>query len=86
MLFLPNLNAIPGDYWDELGLVLPINQLVEIKRWPGENGVRTDIDLATPVGRKTVIASLIRIREFILRQISRKTDQIIETAGRIRGR
>ncbi|CAB4394260.1 unnamed protein product [Rhizophagus irregularis] len=59
-----NENAvITKEYWEELGEGLPNNQSVIIERWPGENGLKTGVDLADPDGRRSVLRALIRIRE-----------------------
>ena len=55
-------------YWRELSLDrgLPKKQSVVIKRWPGENGRTTGLNLAEPDGRKAVITDLIKIRQYLL--------------------
>ncbi|PKK58922.1 hypothetical protein RhiirC2_763057 [Rhizophagus irregularis] len=55
--------VITKEYWEELGEGLPNNQSVIIERWPGENGLKTGVDLADPDGRRSVLRALIRIRE-----------------------
>ncbi|CAG8604921.1 7820_t:CDS:2 [Ambispora leptoticha] len=55
-------------YWEELvrDRGLPKEQSVVIKRWPGENGRTTGLNLAEPDGRKAVITDLIKIRQHLL--------------------
>ncbi|RIA78899.1 hypothetical protein C1645_842099 [Glomus cerebriforme] len=58
--------TISKDYWKELHIGLPESESVEIQWWPGENGAKTGKDLADPTGRKNIIISLLKIREFLL--------------------
>src|SRR5688572_4988226 len=58
--------TIPANYWQELHIGLPESGSVEIQRWPGENGAQTGLDIADPAGRKKIIISLLKIREFLL--------------------
>jgi hypothetical protein len=58
--------TISAAYWEELGRGLPVDESVIIKRWPGENGKKTGIDLAEPDGRKAVLTALVKIRQFLL--------------------
>ena len=60
--------TISALYWRELARDrgLPKKQSVVIKRWPGENGRTTGLNLAEPDGRKAVITDLIKIRQHLL--------------------
>ncbi|CAG8459675.1 17736_t:CDS:2 [Dentiscutata erythropus] len=58
--------TIPKEYWANLHKGLPKKHSVEIMRWPAENGERTGLDLANPEGRKRVLRSLVKIRQFAL--------------------
>ncbi|RHZ75878.1 hypothetical protein Glove_208g124 [Diversispora epigaea] len=51
--------VIPAEYLKELGRCLPKTHLVEILRWPGENGLKSGWDLAEQ-------ESLTKIRQTIL--------------------
>jgi hypothetical protein len=64
--------VISAGYWKELDRGrrgLPKDHSVEIQRWPAENFPRAGIDLAEPDGRRTVLSSLIKIRQFLLQSI-----------------
>ncbi|CAG8483065.1 13037_t:CDS:2 [Acaulospora colombiana] len=54
---------IPVAYWKELQRGLPRKQSITILRWPGENDPKTGLDLAKPVGRRSVLTALIKIQE-----------------------
>jgi len=58
--------TIPADYWKELYIGLPESESVEIQRWPENNGAQNDLDIADPAGRKKIIISLLKLREFLL--------------------
>ncbi|RHZ60279.1 hypothetical protein Glove_355g94 [Diversispora epigaea] len=62
-----NILGIPAKYWKELVKGLPINNSIEIKRWPGENYRKSGLDLADPGGRKVVLTALTKIRQFLLK-------------------
>jgi hypothetical protein len=58
--------TISKKYLKELIKGLPKRRSIEIRRWPGQNGLRTGFDLADPTGRQAVLTSLARIRQFLL--------------------
>jgi hypothetical protein len=58
--------VIPPKYWEELEDGLPETQSVEILRWPAKNRPYSGINLAEPEGRRTVLASLAKIRNSLL--------------------
>ena len=58
---------IPAEYWKELGLGLPQKQSIVINRWPGENHLKSGLDLAEPDGRRAVLTALTKIRQSLLR-------------------
>ena len=57
---------IPAEYWKELGLGLPQKQSIVINRWPGENHIKSGLDLAEPDGRRAVLTALTKIRQSLL--------------------
>jgi hypothetical protein len=57
---------IPKAYLQELGRGLPKTQVVVIRRWPGQNGLRSGFDLAQPDGRQAVLTALAKIHRFLL--------------------
>ena len=57
---------IPKAYLQELGRGLPKKQVVVIRRWPGQNGLRSGFDLAQPDGRRAVLTALAKIHQFLL--------------------
>ncbi|RIA92868.1 hypothetical protein C1645_804369 [Glomus cerebriforme] len=57
---------IPASYFEEIINGLPQKHSVVIKRWPGENGQGTGLNLAEPEGRKAALSALIKIRHHLL--------------------
>ncbi|CAG8637710.1 8504_t:CDS:2, partial [Paraglomus occultum] len=53
-------------YLQELCRGLPKTQSVVIRRWPGQNGLRSGFDLAQPDGRQAVLTALTKIHQFLL--------------------
>ena len=58
---------IPASYWEELDKGLPVDQSVEILKWP-KDAQDPGYDLAEPAGRRNVFTALVKIREDILRE------------------
>ncbi|RIB04643.1 hypothetical protein C2G38_2221835 [Gigaspora rosea] len=59
--------TIHKEYWDELGNGCPRRQSLTIFRWPGNSSNPfLGFDLADPNGRRTVLESLCKIRQYIL--------------------
>ncbi|KAF0494330.1 hypothetical protein F8M41_021273 [Gigaspora margarita] len=58
--------VITASYWEELDFGLPKKQLVVIERWPPKNGKDEGLDIAEIGGRKVVLTSLAKIREYLL--------------------
>ena len=59
---------IPAAYWEELDKGLPVNQSVEILRWPAKNSKNSGYDLAEPDDRRHVFTALVKIREDLRRE------------------
>ncbi|CAG8599142.1 11351_t:CDS:2 [Paraglomus occultum] len=57
---------IPVAYWRELRRGLPQKQSITILRWPGRNDPNAGLDLAEPIGRRSVLTALIKIRDSLL--------------------
>ncbi|RGB22925.1 hypothetical protein C1646_729595 [Rhizophagus diaphanus] len=58
--------TISKAYLKEIRKGLPKKRSIEIRRWPGQNGLRTGFDLADPRGRQAALTALARIRQFLL--------------------
>ncbi|PKY38106.1 hypothetical protein RhiirA4_451047 [Rhizophagus irregularis] len=63
---------IPSKYLEKLDEGLPQEQKIEILRWPNRNGAKTGYNLAQPNGRQNVLISLVKIREWNLRNLRNK--------------
>ncbi|UZO17509.1 uncharacterized protein OCT59_008861 [Rhizophagus irregularis] len=63
---------IPSKYLEELDEGLLQEQKIEILRWPNRNGAKTSYNLAQPNGRQNVLISLVKIREWNLRNLRNK--------------
>ena len=57
---------IPAKYWHEIYYGLPNEQSIEILRWPAEVRVIDGFNLAEPDGRRSVLTSLTKLRQFLL--------------------
>ncbi|EXX61717.1 hypothetical protein RirG_168600 [Rhizophagus irregularis DAOM 197198w] len=53
--------TISKAYLKEIRKGLPKRRSIEIQRWPGQNGLRTGFDFASPKGRQAVLTALARI-------------------------